>query len=151
MELASMLAGEPFSDHPKAVCPVIGVFLRAYNDALDDTRRQDLYAYAAKVVGSRVSAAVEEEREAQMIEWTMALRRERRRWPFLPRRLQQLSYGGSVEGVATCAAREAVQHGDAGHGLALALIDQLLAIGGSESQGAASDRAEAHPPVVAPA
>ena len=32
MELASMLAGEPFSDHPESVCPVIGSFLRAYND-----------------------------------------------------------------------------------------------------------------------
>ena len=30
MELASMLAGEPFSDHPESVCPVIGSFLRAY-------------------------------------------------------------------------------------------------------------------------
>ena len=28
MELASMLAGEPFTDHPASVCPVIGSFLR---------------------------------------------------------------------------------------------------------------------------
>ena len=48
-----MLAGEPFSDHPHSVCPVIGSFLRAYNDRIDDRRRQDLYAYAAAVVGSR--------------------------------------------------------------------------------------------------
>ena len=47
MELASMLAGEPFSDHPESVCPVIGSFLRAYNDRIDDARRQDLYASAA--------------------------------------------------------------------------------------------------------
>ena len=53
MELASMLAGEPFTDHPAAVCPVIGSFMRAYNDSIDDRRRQDLYAYAARVVGSR--------------------------------------------------------------------------------------------------
>jgi len=51
MELASMLAGEPFSDHPASVCPVIGSCLRAYNDWIDDDRRQDLYRYAAKVVG----------------------------------------------------------------------------------------------------
>ena len=55
MELASMLAGEPFSDHPLSVCPVIGSFMRAYNDRIDDRRRQDLFAYAAKVVGSRAS------------------------------------------------------------------------------------------------
>lgn len=53
MELASMLAGEAFSDHPRAVCPVIGAFLRTYNDSIDDERRRALYAYAAKVVGSR--------------------------------------------------------------------------------------------------
>ncbi len=32
MELASMLADEPFSDHPKSVCPLIAAFLRDYND-----------------------------------------------------------------------------------------------------------------------
>ena len=32
MELASMLAGEPFTDQPESVCPVIASFLRAYND-----------------------------------------------------------------------------------------------------------------------
>ena len=48
MELASMLAGEPFSDHPRCACPVIGSFLRAYNDSVDDDRRQDLYAYASR-------------------------------------------------------------------------------------------------------
>ena len=53
MELASMLAGEPFTDQPESVCPVIASFMRAYNDSIDDSRRQDLYAYAAKVVGSR--------------------------------------------------------------------------------------------------
>ena len=42
MELASMLAGEPFNDHPQSVCPVIGSFLRAYNDRIDDTDRLPL-------------------------------------------------------------------------------------------------------------
>jgi hypothetical protein len=52
MELASMLAGERFSDHPRSVCPVIGRYLRALNDGLDDERRQGLYALAAAVVGT---------------------------------------------------------------------------------------------------
>src|ERR687885_2466316 len=51
MELASMLAGEPFSDRPQAVCPVIGAYLRSYNDVVDDDRRQDLYRYAAEAIG----------------------------------------------------------------------------------------------------
>ena len=52
MELASMLAGEPFSDHPRSVSPTIAAVLRGYNDMLDDDRRRDLYAYAAEVVGT---------------------------------------------------------------------------------------------------
>jgi len=62
MELASMLAGEPFSDRPDCVCPVLAGFLRVYNDQLDDDRRQDLFAYEARVVGSR-SASVAQDRD----------------------------------------------------------------------------------------
>src|SRR3982751_2779784 len=47
MELASMLAGEPFSDHPRAVCPVIAGFLRTYNDLLPDGEHDSLYPSAA--------------------------------------------------------------------------------------------------------
>jgi hypothetical protein len=57
-ELASMLAGERFSDRPRSVCPVIGGFLRAYNDAVDDARRGDLVPYASEVVGTRASRDV---------------------------------------------------------------------------------------------
>ena len=53
MELASMLAGEQFSDHPRSVCPVIAMTLRAYNDGTTDARRQDLYRCASLVVGTR--------------------------------------------------------------------------------------------------
>ena len=52
MELASMLAGEPFSDRPRSVCPVVASYLRSLNDMLDDGERQLLYPYAAAAVGS---------------------------------------------------------------------------------------------------
>ena len=55
IELASMLAGERFTDHPRAVCRVISAFLRSYNDSIDDVRRQDLLRCAAAVVGTRDS------------------------------------------------------------------------------------------------
>ena len=42
MELASMLAGEGFSDHPRSVSRPIASFLRGYNDLVDDRRREDL-------------------------------------------------------------------------------------------------------------
>jgi hypothetical protein len=69
MELASMLAGEPFSDHPASVCPVIGSCLRAYNDWIDDDRRQDLYRYASKVVGTRAPQEVQHARADRVTAW----------------------------------------------------------------------------------
>ena len=62
IELASMLAGERFTDAPASVCPVIRDFLRSYNDRIDHGRRQDLYACAAAIVGSRSTPLVERER-----------------------------------------------------------------------------------------
>jgi hypothetical protein len=52
MELASMLAGEPFSDRPRSVCPVVASYLRALNDSLDDVGRQSLFPYASSAVGT---------------------------------------------------------------------------------------------------
>jgi len=57
MELASMLAGEPFTDRPRTVCPVVATVLRTYNDVVDDVQRQDLYRYAAESVGTRDRSA----------------------------------------------------------------------------------------------
>lgn len=62
LELASMLAGEPFSDRPATACPLIASILRGVNDALDDRRRQWLLPYASAVVGTRASDAVLRER-----------------------------------------------------------------------------------------
>jgi hypothetical protein len=67
MGLASLLAGEPFSDRPRAVCPVIGGFVRAYNDLVDRRRRQDLTHAAATAVGTRVGPAIERERLARCV------------------------------------------------------------------------------------
>src|SRR3954462_3305332 len=53
MELVSMLAGERFCDRPVTACPVIGAFLRAYNDIVSDAERQHLLACAPGIVGPR--------------------------------------------------------------------------------------------------
>jgi hypothetical protein len=74
LELASMLAGEEFSDEPFSVCPVIATLLREHNDSIDDERRQDLYAYAAKVVGSPSPGPVQDERAARLSEWDSGVR-----------------------------------------------------------------------------
>lgn len=132
MELASMLAGEAFSDHPASVCPVIGSFLRAYNDSIDDERRQDLYVCASKVVGSRGSEDVQHARAERLAAWALAL--HRRRWTrFLyPRRLRALAYNPDSGSIGSQAVRAIPEHSDAMHGEVLALLDELLAIGTSE-------------------
>jgi hypothetical protein len=78
MEVASMLADEPFSDEPRCVCPVIAEFLRTYNDQVDDTRRQDLYAYASLVVGTRDDPARERQRANLCLDWWLAASAPRR-------------------------------------------------------------------------
>src|SRR3954453_5670034 len=75
LELASMLAGERFSDHPQAVCPVLAGFLRSYNDLLPETNLDELYPYAALVVGTASSASVRRRRAHRLLEWAERPRR----------------------------------------------------------------------------
>jgi hypothetical protein len=131
MELASMLAGESFTDHPASVCPVIGSFLRAYNDSIDDERRQDLYGYASKVVGSRGSAAVQRTRAEHLSAWAQQFKRTGwTRW-LLPERLRALAKHRhpSLESVGTHAVHSISRHNDRTHVAAMRVIDELLVIG----------------------
>jgi hypothetical protein len=73
MELASMLAGESFSDRPATVSPVIAAFLRTYNDGIDDDRRQALYPLAALIVDTARGRAVERERVSRCLEFAREL------------------------------------------------------------------------------
>jgi hypothetical protein len=130
MELASMLAGEPFSDHPGSVCPVIGAFLRAYNDMVDDRRRQDLYSYAALVVGSRACRDVEDARAQRLAQWALELSATRpRRWRWRRRSRRQPS---TNEAAGPYAVHAINRHSRHTHGAVLTLLDDLLAIGRPE-------------------
>src|SRR5947209_13761329 len=77
LELASMLAGDRFGDRPVSVCPVIGAILRAYNDNIDDRRRQDLYRFAADVVGTRRDYRAQRKRADAAIDWALVRYRQR--------------------------------------------------------------------------
>ena len=131
MELASMLAGESFTDQPVCVCPVIGSFLRAYNDWVDTGRRQDLYEYAAKVVGSSDKVAVERARTERLLTWAVEMRQRRWTRAFLPARLRAvgLRRHPPLDGVGTHAVHSIPRLTDESHAAVLALIDELLAIG----------------------
>jgi hypothetical protein len=120
MELASMLAHEPFSDRCRSISPTLGAFLRTYNDGLDDERRQDLYPVAAAVVGTAARRAVERERINRCL--AFASRHDAR----LPGRRAALGMATS-EAAGAWAARVALEAG--AHDDALALVDDLVALG----------------------
>jgi hypothetical protein len=123
VELASMLAGERFTDQPRSACPAVAAFVRGYNDAIDDARRQDLYAIAAMLVDSY---AGDEETHLRM--WRLiAFARDLR-----PRRLgvlgPRLSYEDDLvkcESAGRHAAKVARRH-HAAHLRVLGLIEELL-------------------------
>ena len=130
MELASMLAGEPFTDHPASVCPVIGSFLRSYNDSIDERRRQSLYAYASRVVGSRGAQRVQEARAERLAEWADEVLRARRTW-FLRSPLRALTRlrKPPIDAVGPYAVHAIPKHTEDTHRAVLTLVDDLLAIG----------------------
>jgi hypothetical protein len=130
MELASMLAGEPFTDHPASVCPVIGSFLRSYNDSIDDDRRQALYEYASRVVGSRATATVQQERATRLAEWAEEMQRSRRsRFLFRsPLRAVGRLRKPPMEAIGTFAVHSIRRHSAETHAAVLELLDELLAI-----------------------
>lgn len=130
MELASMLAGEPFTDHPASVCPVIGSFLRSYNDSIDEQRRQSLYEYASRVVGSRAGQRVHEARADRLAAWADEMLRSRRTW-FLRSPLRALTRlrKPPIDAIGPYAVHAIPKHTDRTHAAVLALVDELLAIG----------------------
>jgi hypothetical protein len=52
MEAVAYISGEPFTDSPSCVCPVLGAFLRSWNDSLDNDNRQRLKPYIPLLVGT---------------------------------------------------------------------------------------------------
>jgi len=130
MELASMLAGETFTDHPASVCPVIGSFLRAYNDSIDGQRRQALYEYASKVVGSRADTKTQQTRAARVAEWAEEMRRSRRTWSLVPAPLRAIGRlrHPPIDAIGAYAVHSIRKHTDRTHASVLALVDELLEI-----------------------
>src|SRR5690348_10038049 len=71
MEAVAYVAGEPWSDQPACVSPVIGAFLRSWNDVLDDTDRQMLKPLIPQVIGTRTTAADEDARAWLAVDWSV--------------------------------------------------------------------------------
>jgi hypothetical protein len=132
MELASMLANEPFSDRPQCVSPPIAAFLRCYNDRLDDRRRQDLYEYASKVVGSVSTPEVERARARRLAQWANDRRGPCSRWSPLARFRSGAEPDRCLldsESIASYAIRTIRRISDDSHAEVLDLIDELIETG----------------------
>ena len=71
MEAASYIAGEPWSDHPECVCPVIAAFLRDWNDSLKDDERNKFITpeLIIKTIGTRSTKEVERKRSLMAADW----------------------------------------------------------------------------------
>lgn len=123
MELASVLAGGPFTDQPRSVSPVIGAFLRTYNDVVDQDRRADLYRYAAKAVGTRRKRTLERHRAARCL----AVSRSVDPWLGMTG-VRERIFAVAI-GYGKYAGRTLGRSG--AHAEALALIDELVRMGGT--------------------
>jgi hypothetical protein len=139
VELASMLAGERFSDHPRSVCPAIAGFLRTYNDLLPEGEQDELYAYAAVIVGTAAPKKVQRARAAHILRWA-----------------GMRSRGGGVrpwlrtwDQVLETAARMAVRlEREERRARVSALLDELVAM--DRPEGAFAGRAATVVPAAAP-
>jgi hypothetical protein len=131
MELASMLAGEGFTDHPRSVSRPIASFMRGYNDLLDDRRRADLYRYAAQTVGTASSPPVEDARVARLLAWADELWQRRSSRSLLERMRQRRAVkerSTDPEPAGTYAVHAMGKVNDEIHASALALVDELIAM-----------------------
>ena len=71
MEAVAWFAGREHTDHPPCVSPVIGAFLRSWNDSLpsDEDRDRLLKKYVPLVVGTATSKKDEETRAWLATDW----------------------------------------------------------------------------------
>ncbi len=136
MELASIIGGEPFSDRPDCVCPVVGSFLRGWNDRAGYADRQRLAPYASRIVGTGGYRRISRIRRDRCLEWVGA---DLHRGP-LGRMVDHLRVRVKIawsvglmpalrltEGAGAYAARCCFAHG--GSEEAFQLLDSLLEIG----------------------
>jgi hypothetical protein len=149
MELASMLAGEQFTDRPRSVSPAIASFMRGYNDLLDDRRRQDLLRYAARVVGTAGSENLERARMRRLVRWADE-RWQRGPFPGVIGRFGQF-WAWRVpptdpDTAGMYAVRSIRNGGRHMHQEALQLLDDLIAMGSDERPAWPAVSPARHPP-----
>ena len=72
MEAAAYIAREPWSDHPQCVSTTVATFLRPWNDALSDERRNELLRpLIPHLIGTRGNEDLERRRALMAIDWLL--------------------------------------------------------------------------------
>jgi hypothetical protein len=154
VELASVLAGEEFSDRPRCVCEVIAGFLRSWNDRAGHFNRQRLLPYASRVIGSRAGREQTRIRRDICLSWAGALphggafRRFLARLAMRFRIALAIGIGPAVsldQGAGEYAARIAFARDDPDVGFAL--LDELLAVGSEPGRESATGTGNGHRPL----
>ncbi len=135
VELASMLADEPFTDKPASVSPVIREFLRDYNDDLDYRRRQDLHEVAVRVVGTAGDRAADRRRAQMCVEW-VGEQCDASPPGQVPMWWVKLSgaFGRHQVAGAYAARAAACLASDQTHRAALDLVERMVAVGGGSQR-----------------
>jgi hypothetical protein len=135
-----MIGGERFSDRPDCVCPVIGAFLRSWNDAVGYADRQRLEPYASLVVDTGGYRRISRIRRDICLSYGGAdldrgpLRRAAARLRMRLRIAWAVGIFPSIwlkEGAGAYAARVCFERG--GSEEAFALLDRLLEVGAPSS------------------
>jgi hypothetical protein len=72
LEAAAYMAGEPHSDHPTCVCPVLAAFGRAWNDGLgDEARNHILKPFLPRLLNTRSTPDVQDRRAFMAADWAV--------------------------------------------------------------------------------
>jgi hypothetical protein len=142
VELASMLAGDRFSDQPRSACVAIAAFVRGYNDAIDEARRQDLYAIASLLVGSAGSQEQTHARMWRLIRYARTLRP--RRFGVLGPRLSYEDDLVKCESAGRHVAKVARRHPHV-HREVLAILEEMLATSAAMPAVPSTDATAARP------
>ncbi len=103
--------------------------------SLDDRRRQDLYAWAARAVGTRATFTVELRRIERCLAWAEETRRSQH-WLVRAFRLggSSLEQVGAAEAAALAAVKAIGRHTDQTHVRAMGLLAELCTIGSTTGE-----------------
>jgi hypothetical protein len=73
MEAVAWLAGRPHSDRPPCVAPVLGDFVRSWNDGMADEPRQRLKVYLPRLLDTAGDPEVDKRRSQMAWEWVLSV------------------------------------------------------------------------------